>query len=429
MKLSIALGTICAVGLATVMVTMATASRWYPKLEAARLHRAAESHNARDLNFWNADVNNLRCTSELRTEIGETVEIASSFGYCWFPTIHRFRSGALLTTVRISPDDRNPAGECSAYTISKDGGRSWTRLYSLGAGGNVDAAYTQSPEEELWVLGSGYDSADPVPGTGSRQFVTSLSRFSAEGMHFEQQRSLLQLTRPAKTESAKVTGRTREDTRLLGRELPMVNPWGEIIQAKNGCWLSTLYYNLTSDARSTRLVLMRSTDQGITWKEISVIAAVEEGSASSWTGDEGPNEAGMVRLANGSLFVVFRTGQYLGYTRSLDDGLSWTKPQPTPFKGVAPRLRLLSNGMLALSFGRPGPVVLTVSSDGKGFSWSKPVEIFRGMSTRYTDFVEIAPGKLLMVYDSIPYGWNAIPKAERSLKNKVYGKFIEIRKG
>jgi hypothetical protein len=414
-----------------LILVIVGANRWYPRLEAARLHRAAEVSNARGLNSWKAETESLKCASPVRTELGRTIEIASSFGYCWFPTIHRFRSGALLATVRISPDDRNPESECSAYTISKDGGKTWTRLYPLGAGGNVDAAYTHGSNDELWVLGNGYDSADSLPGTGDRRFAVSLSKFSAEGMHFEQKRnSLLQLARPAASESAKLIGLTREDTRMLGRELPMVNPWGDIIEAKNGWWLSTVYYKSTPDARSTRLVLMRSTDQGMTWKEISVIAAIEEGSAPwSWMGDEGPNEAGIERLADGSLFVVFRTGGYLGYTRSFDDGSSWNKSQSMPFRGVAPRVRLLASGMLALSFGRPGPVVLMFSSDGKGYSWSKPVEIFHDTSTRYTDFVEIAPGKLLMVYDSIPYGWNAIPKAERSAKNKVYGTFIDIGKG
>jgi hypothetical protein len=99
-----------------------------------------------------------------------------------------------------------------------------------------------------------------------------------------------------------------------------------------------------------------------------------------------------------------------------------------PFKGVAPRLRLLSNGWLALSFGRPGPGVRTFSGDGTGPHWSKPVEIFRGMSTRYTDFVEVTVGKLFLVYDRIPYGRNAVPTADKSGKNAVYGTFIDIPK-
>jgi hypothetical protein len=211
--------------------------------------------------------------------------------------------------------------------------------------------------------------------------------------------------------------------------LPLVNPWGAIITDTSGAWLTTVYYKTQPDPRSTRLVLVRSIDQGMTWKEISMIAGVEDtASAWHWMGKEGPNEAALVRLADGSLFVVFRTGGYLGYTRSFDDGATWTQAQPLPFKGVAPRLRLLSNGLLALSFGRPGPVVITFSPDGKGSNWSKPTEIFRGMSTRYTDFVEISPGNLFIVYDSIPYGWNAIPNADKSARNTVYGTFIEFRK-
>jgi hypothetical protein len=410
------------------VLLVATVHRWFPLLEAAGLRREAQTSNSRSLRAWEERNKHQRYELPVAVKIGETVVIASSFQYCWFPTIHRFRSGEILATVRRGPDARDPESEFSAYTLSKNGGHTWTRLYPLGSGANVDAAYTQTPENDLWVLGGGYDSADSVPTEQRTRFRVPLSKFSYRGLEFNQTRNaLLELAHPAATEPAKVIGPTREDSRMLGRDLPLVNPWGEIVDGKNGEWLTTVYYKTGLDPQSTRLVLVRSTDGGMTWNEISIIARVPDDAARwSWMGDEGPNEAGMVRLRDGSLFVVFRTGGYLGCTRSLDDGATWIQPQPMPFQGVAPRLRLLSNGMLALSFGRPGPVLVAFSRDGKGYGWSTPVEIFRGMGTRYTDFVEVAPGNLLLVYDSIPYGWNAIPRADRMAKNTVCGTFIQV---
>ena len=62
----------------------------------------------------------------------------------------------------MSPDDTNPEGEFSAYCLSKDGGQTWGRRYTMGAGANIDAAYSQAPlEDGIWVLGSGYLSLEP----------------------------------------------------------------------------------------------------------------------------------------------------------------------------------------------------------------------------------------------------------------------------
>ena len=91
-------------------------------------------------------------------------------------------------------------------------------------------------------------------------------------------------------------------------------------------------------------------------------------------------------------------------------------------------MRRLSNGVLACTTGRPGPVVVMFSVDGSGANWSHVTPIFTGKSTHYTDFIEVEPGKLLVVYDSVPYGWHPIPYSDRESKNVIYGTFVEVRK-
>ena len=66
--------------------------------------------------------------------------------------------------------------------------------------------------------------------------------------------------------------------------------------------------------------------------------------------------------------------------------------------------------------------------DGSAANWSHVTPIFEGKSTRYTDFIEVEPGKLLVVYDSVPYGWHEIPYSDRDSKNVIYGTFVEVRK-
>ena len=97
-------------------------------------------------------------------------------------------------------------------------------------------------------------------------------------------------------------------------------------------------------------------------------------------GEEGPCEAGMVRLADQRLYALFRTGGdgYIGNGWSTDDGKTWTKPVSTPYKGVALRVRRLSNGILACTTGRPGPVVVMFSLDGTGEKWRMLLRSTRG---------------------------------------------------
>ena len=72
--------------------------------------------------------------------------------------------------------------------------------------------------------------------------------------------------------------------------------------------------------------------------------------------------------------------------------------------GACPRLLLLGNGVLALSYGRirrPTQDDYIIFSGDGGKTWSGETCIFRGLSSGYTDMVEIGPGKLLCVFDSV----------------------------
>ena len=120
--------------------------------------------------------------------VGKTVEITASYNYCWFPTVHRFSSGAILATMRMSPDEASPEGEFSAYCLSSDGGQTWSRRYPMGGGANVDAAYSQSPlaDGAIWVLGAGYASIEPYPPGQRTDFHATLTKFSRNGMEIQQ---------------------------------------------------------------------------------------------------------------------------------------------------------------------------------------------------------------------------------------------------
>ena len=363
--------------------------------------------------------------------VGKTVEITSSKRYCWYPTIHRFSTGEILVTIRMSPDEVHPEGEFSAYCLSGDGGETWSRRYTMGAGANVDAAYTQVPPPDgtLLSLSAGYGSPMEYPPGQTQEFRVAVTRYSRGGMEFTQLRdAVLRLREPVRLEPMMLFDLGTRDTSRL-ETAPEVTPWGAIVDGRNGDLLTTVYCTAAKDGRQ-QLLLVRSGDQGKTWDEYGTIAGLEVSEKPrSWMGSEGPNEAAIVRLADQRLYAIFRTGSdaFIGQSWSSDDGKTWTQPVSTGLKGVAPHLRRLSNGILACTTGRPGPVTVLFNVDGRGGSWSRATEVFRGRSTCYSDVVEVGPGKLLVVYDSVPYGPHEIPYSDKTAKNTIYGTFVEIR--
>jgi len=376
----------------------------------------------------------------VEVKVRQTVEITSSRRYCWFPTIHRFPTGEIMVAMRMSPDEANPEGDFGAYCISKDGGLTWSRRYTMGSGANMDAAWSTEAEQDgrIWHL---YGWLERYPPGQNHDFYLTLTKWSRGGMEFQQWRDVhLHFPEPMLMSPTNTIDRQVADGLLT--EYPEATAWGAIVHGLNGDLLAVVEAKTVARPKYYRDVLICSHDMGKTWEQRSVVAAVEpEDKPWPWMGQEGPNEAALVRLADGRLLTVFRTGpqgnagEYgnMGLTWSSDDGKSWTPPVAAPFRGVAPRVRRLSNGMLALTTGRPAPVTVRFSLDGNGKEWTEPTTIaenhlqqLAGGSTHYTDFIEIAPGELLVVYDHVPYGWLDIPFPDWAAKNAIRATFVEV---
>ena len=90
-------------------------------------------------------------------------------------------------------------------------------------------------------------------------------------------------------------------------------------------------------------------------------------------------------------------------------GKTWTKPTSLPYQGVAPRKRWMTEVLLTCTTGRPGPVVVVLSVPGSATNRSQISLVLNEKSTHYMYFIEVESRKLLVVYDSVPYGWHEIP--------------------
>ena len=139
-----------------------------------------------------------------------------------------------------------------------------------------------------------------------------------------------------------------------------------ILELPDGSLLGAMYGNFEQDTivptnpRSkseikykARAFVVRSADDGRTWRYLSTVAVP---SPEVVDDTEGFNEWSLVRLADGRLLGIVRTGHYtpLMATWSSDNGKSWSEPVPAPGigPGCDPYLLALSDGRLALAYGQ-----------------------------------------------------------------------------
>jgi hypothetical protein len=232
---------------------------------------------------------------------------------------------------------------------------------------------------------------------------------------------------------------------------------GNVIRVGNR--LIAPMYGTKEGDRFSRLMAVASSDEGRVWRYLSTIA---DGSILGDLRDkllaEGPNEAGMVELANGELMIVFRTGDGAGWhlnrAYSSDSGLTWSRPDQLPAVGVEPSVVRCQNGIIALTTGRPG-IYLWVSTDERAARWQS-VDVVdyhnrwapdsshriryttaggktvqgrhrhhKDQTTSYTEIVEVAPNRLLLIYDRTPFGWEPVPGASAEA-NRIFVMPIEL---
>jgi len=143
------------------------------------------------------------------------------------------------------------------------------------------------------------------------------------------------------------------------------------------------------DGRNTTLRfshLVKTTDNGKTWNYFSTV---------------GPGgEPAVVRLSATEQTAVIRGDRdsQMMQTFSHDAGKTWTAPVKLEVGKVLPDLVLMSNGVLACSYGRPASCLM-FSLDG-GKTWPSHHVVSDKVGFNYTSIREVSPGRLLYIHDA-----------------------------
>lgn len=231
------------------------------------------------------------------------------------------------------------------------------------------------------------------------------------------------------------TYNTREILYLIptnwGSEWILISPLGSVLSNKSS--LTVGYIRDPDYEKKFSSEIFRSDDYGATYRHISTIADYEN---APW-GNHGPAEPGMLKLDNGDIICLIRTGSD-GFSKSRstamlmatseDNGHGWRYKRMS-LPGVMPTVVQLENEVLAATFGRPGNNLI-FSLDG-GRSWGHELTITPPdiKSSGYLDVMEVSPNRLLVVYDAYDTTTEKVWLWEPPEPvNALWGMFIEVRR-
>ena len=254
----------------------------------------------------------------------------------------------------LAPGPGNPRNSEGAFLALKDGKIAfiWSRYLGTSAD---DHAYAEIAMTE-WD-GTSFSEprilAQPEPDTDE----TNCMSVSAARME-NGDAAVFYLVKHRGVSSEYVMRRSADDFQTLGDPVRVVSPLypgyyvvnnDRVVKDRAGRWLvpaawhpSTMGYHGQPDhldGRAKAFVCV-SDDDGRTWRQVSDFLSLPGGAHSG----SGLQEPGLSVLPDGSLYGYYRTDLGRHYESfSLDGGVTWTDPRPSPFTGPCSPLLIKQN--------------------------------------------------------------------------------------
>jgi uncharacterized sulfatase len=369
--------------------------------------------------------------------------VAEQTGHLWFPKIDVLPGGRLQVVCSGQPDSYEAdhmSVDGSCQTTSQDHGHAWAPLTPWRYGGLTN----WREKDRLVGLPWQYAFSDTEPTALKGELVA----VDAAGKIVDLPDRNMQISgfpRPLSQHTGLAVFATDCDgvvikgTRML--TLGYGTFAGDEEKHRTGTRSKDAYFGYS-------LIAIESLDGGRNWRVLSTVC-----DWTHWENDpawvdrgrfEGPSESGLVELADGSLLAVYRIGMFeqnpLHQSMSTDGGKTWSTPKALPAFSVLPSLQRLSGGGLILATGRPG-IWLWYSADGRGDRWEPidalahhnaavasdhpewligPTEQFNRFHTSSNVRIrEIAPDRLLLIYDRVPFDWRPVPK-DSPERNRIF---------
>jgi len=160
--------------------------------------------------------------------------------------------------------------------------------------------------------------------------------------------------------------------------------WGHIKEDKVGN-LYVVVYGKSEDKYIN--LIMISNDKGNSWNPYHYLGIDHH------TFREGPNEGNIELLSDNDILAVYRTGGPLIYALSQNRGKNWHH-YILDEAGVSPQL-LKMNDIVICSYGTRD-IKLRYFKEGL---FSKPIEVYKGAGSGYTDIQKLSNNRFRIVFD------------------------------
>lgn len=304
--------------------------------------------------------------SPLKVTIGEPWQIPRDDIRQTRPYLYDMGKGLLLMSVAQGPDAfYEPYG----LLKSTDEGRTWTPIPGLDKIDTTPLPCVRRPDGSILAVSRWTRTQPDGRVTGKTMHL------NADATKFEMIDNEIKLPK-------EFTNEAKSDQIICERHIWNDDDGGVtmVLWSRKGVKMADGRNNTVRMSH-----LMRSTDEGKTWTHFSTI---------------GPGgEPAVCRLSATEQVAVIRgdRNSRMRQTFSHDGGKTWTQPVELEVGKVLPDLVLMSNGVLACSYGRPASCLM-FSLDG-GKTWPSHHVISERVGFNYTSIREISLGKLLYIHD------------------------------
>ena len=350
----------------------------------------------------------------LNIAVGEPTRLSSKV-YQNMSTVLVSRTGVVAVIYRKpGREPRYPKhtgrGSAMGYRVSTDGGATWSKEMiapdafeggqnsgTLPDGGVILPATNPKPSTAHTRAEGWKGEADPSPGaiTKTGWYDVRFLRFTDDMMSWQEETVSIYMPNAGPPS--------------LDIKNPLLSK-GKMVQLPDGQMLAPMYGGFKGDdGNMHRAIIVRSTDQGHTWKFHASIAYEPLDPHPELPGYYlSAGEPSITLLPNGKMVAMLRTQlshfplEYkpLGVCWSDDRGKTWTKPVVTKphLMNISPTLAALDNGVVACQYGRPGFHVAFSLDDGH--TWQDRVSFSHlpePVITGQFDMVKVGANKLVTV--------------------------------
>ena len=298
---------------------------------------------------------------------------------CAWPNVILLKDGVLLATIYNRPDHGTTSGGVECWA-SKDG-RFWQKRGDPappdGNTNRIHYAVGHTKNGELVAIVSGWSlkpDEKPLDNAQRGAIIRAWISRSRDG--------------------GKTWVIDKQGFPSAGEKTTDYIPFGAITSGADGS-LRAACYTVSRDGKRTFSVsMLRSDDDGVTWKPMSIIS-------------DAHNETTAIHLGNGKWLAACRneTTKTVDLFSSEDDGKHWQYKSALTRPGQLPAdFAKLGDGRIAVTFGNriPGQYGVSVRfSDDEGKTWGKELALVSDLTKGdcgYPSSVQLKSGKILTAY-------------------------------